>query len=160
MNAREINELHAGTAQRPSRVLPVALSILMGIAGFTVTACDGAGGGGPDGGIIDDFPDHTFDRIDSVADFEALASPAASSSAMKFIITRFQTDAQRAFFLDPAHYALHDEWYWFRLMNGASVEGVDTLPIDPSLIGGPFESPWIVMSLVRTTICMGKELRL
>lgn len=154
MNAREINELHAdrgGMRLANLRVLPVALSILMGFTvGITSSACDGDDGGGPDGGPIDDFPDHTFARIDSVADYEAVAVPAPSSSALKFIVTRFQQDDQRAFFLDPAHYALHDEWYWFRLLNGAPIEGVDTLPVDPSLIGGPFETIAQIVAWART----------
>jgi hypothetical protein len=151
-NAREINELHRGAhrgARREGlailRVLPVALSTLgflaCAFAPLALGGCDGDIGGGPDGGPnVDDFEDHTLDRIDSVADFDAIGAAAPSSTALKFIITRFQTGQQRAVFLEPSHYALHDEWYWFRLLNGAAIDGVDTAPVDPSFIGGPYET--------------------
>jgi hypothetical protein len=160
-NAREINELHGRTRRMGLanlRVLPVALSVLL-LGVLAASGCDGLDGGGPDGGPGDDFPDHTVSRIETVADFEAIAAPAPSSSALKFIITRFQQGEQRAFFLEPAHYALHDEWYWFRLMNGAPVEGVDTVPVDPSLVGGPFDTVAAIVAWARTQPALPLDLQ-
>jgi hypothetical protein len=97
-----------------------------------VAACDGGcppigGDAGPDGG--GGFDDHTVPRIDDVAQFHALAGEGVGSSALKVIVTSFDSPAQRRLlYMDAAFYTLHDEWYWFRLMNGQPVAGVDEAP--------------------------------
>ena len=89
---------------------------------------EGAGEGEGEG---DGFNDHTVARLATLADFEAFAAPSASSTAVKFVITRFLKPGQNLRFLASDHYGLHDEWYWFRLMNGARVDGVDDIaPVD------------------------------
>ena len=45
---------------------------------------------------------------------------------IKFIITSFQsTNNYNTFYLNPRVYSLHDQWYWFRLMNGNETPGID-----------------------------------
>jgi hypothetical protein len=127
-NARNDAELPRARGPVRARVMPRALTACVIFA--ALAACDGGPGGGPDGGPGDGFDDATALSLDSVEDFEAMAEQGHSSSALKFVITRFQHDDQELRFLDSAHYALHDEWYWFRLMNGARVDGVDVDPVD------------------------------
>lgn len=89
-------------------LLPLALGVVL-------TACPGPG---PDG-----FDDHTKERISTVADFEALAITAHGRTSGKFIVTAFGTETEGIRYMDNAFFALHDEWYWFRLLNGQRVPG-------------------------------------
>src|SRR6185295_6512014 len=46
----------------------------------------------------------------------------------KFVITSFSEPAKRRLhFLDGRYYQFHDEWAWFRLLNGQSVSGMEPL---------------------------------
>ncbi|MCC7071621.1 MAG: hypothetical protein IT383_09875 [Deltaproteobacteria bacterium] len=89
---------------------------------------------GPDGGT-DGFDDSTVSAFADLAAFEELAAPSASSTAVKFVITGFLEPSPALRFLDSAAYTLHDEWYWFRLLNNVPVDRVDTAPVD---LGRPF----------------------
>ena len=72
---------------------------------------------------------HTVAELRSIADYEALArSGVGEQSVVKFSITEFTTDPEVAW-LDSSFYELHDEWYWFQLLNGAPVRGFDTEPV-------------------------------
>jgi hypothetical protein len=73
--------------------------------------------GGPDG-----FDDHTLQKLETIAAYEGLAATSNGRSETKFVITSFaSTPAIR--FMDANFYTLHDEWYWYRLMNGALIPG-------------------------------------
>ena len=84
------------------------------------------------------FNDHTVPRIRSTADFTALAHGNDTGQAsVKFVIPRLLDPAGDATFdnspvrwADGNFYKLHDEWYWYRLLNGHRVPGISTLPID------------------------------
>lgn len=139
--ANDHRELCSGSGTRRPRgplaklrVLPWTLIASLALA--LLSGCDGDGPGPADGGPGSDFADHTIARFDTLADFESVATAAPSSTAVKFIITRFLQQQQRAFFLDSTFYRLHDEWYWFRLMNGAAIDGVDTAPVTSAEVGG------------------------
>lgn len=69
-----------------------------------------------------DFDDHTLQRLVTIGDYERLAATANGRSELKFVIPRFGT-APTTHFMDANFYTLHDEWYWFRLLNGASIPG-------------------------------------
>ncbi|MEQ1503310.1 MAG: lamin tail domain-containing protein [Myxococcota bacterium] len=70
------------------------------------------------------FDDHTVPCIATAAGFEALAETRAGLSVAKFDLLSFQDpSARHAVFLDNRFYALHDEWYLFRMLNGQPVEG-------------------------------------
>lgn len=137
---------NAPIAARPTHAFLTVLSVAL-IAAPGV-GCDGGPGGGPDGGPDGSgaFDDHTVASLATVADFEALAARNASSSALKFIVTRFPTPGRNVRFLDAAHYRLHDEWYWFRLLNDQAVDGVDTVPVDA---GRRFETVEDIVSWAR-----------
>lgn len=104
---------------------------MAGIVALLGAGCppDGNPDAGPDGGI-DDFPDHTVFSLGDVGAFNDFGAPAASSTAVKFVITGFLQDDPELRWLDSAFYTLHDEWYWFRLMNGAGIDRVDTAPVN------------------------------
>jgi hypothetical protein len=71
---------------------------------------------------------HTVAELGSVADYEQLAKNGiAGQSVLKFSITEFSTDPEIEW-LDSAFYTLHDEWYWFQLLNGSTVRGFDAAP--------------------------------
>lgn len=79
----------------------------------------------------DGFDDHTVAQIDSVAHFHQLAATGEqrSSAALKFVIVRFGEQGQTLRFLDGRFYVFHDEWYWFRLLNGAAIPGARSRPL-------------------------------
>jgi hypothetical protein len=72
------------------------------------------------------FNDHTVRRIDSRAAFDALATRDHGIASVKLIITGFSNPRERELrFYDTRFFSLHDEWYWFRLLNGAPIPGDD-----------------------------------
>ena len=76
------------------------------------------------------FDDHTVRRIENRAQFESLATRDHGITTTKLTITSFFDAARRDLvFYDSHFYTLHDEWYWFRLLNGAAVPGDDTAPV-------------------------------
>lgn len=89
-------------------------------------------GGGPTTPPPDEngFDDHTKPRATTREEFFALAVQGGGRQATKFVITQFGEAASRALWImDGHHYTLHDEWYWFRLLNGHRVAGDDTEPV-------------------------------
>jgi Pyruvate phosphate dikinase, AMP/ATP-binding domain len=84
----------------------------------------------PDGAPLVDPASRTADRLRTVADYDALARDGlGDQSVVKFSITEFSTDPGIVW-LDSGFYTLHDEWYWFQLVNGLTVRGFDTVPVD------------------------------
>jgi hypothetical protein len=96
-----------------------------------------AGAGGSTTKVKPDDPgfyDYTTAQVRSLAEFQQLAAvpegvaerPAVAGA--KFVITAFsQPGARRIHFLDGRYYRFHDEWAWFRLLNGQSVPGMQPL---------------------------------
>ncbi len=109
---------------------------LVAMAALLWTACPGANGGGPDAdtwvGDTDagGFDDHTVADFASVPAFTAFSDLGEQPVQGKFVIARWQApEPGPVYWLESAFYTLHDEWYWFRLLNGASVPGVGTAPV-------------------------------
>lgn len=76
------------------------------------------------------FDPHTTERIDSLADFEVLAvEGVGGQQIVKFTIADFR-DAPTVEFLDGSFYELHDEWFWYLLLNGQAAPGSRVEPID------------------------------
>jgi hypothetical protein len=76
------------------------------------------------------FNDHTVARIASVAEFNALAATDGTGRfAVKFVIADPFGDAPQTFFYDSRFYTLHDQWYWFRLLNGQPIPGATDDPV-------------------------------
>lgn len=91
------------------------------------------------------FYDYSTPRVSSLAEFQQLAAvppgvterPAVAGA--KFVITNFSDPEQRKLhFLDGRHYQFHDEWAWFRLLNGQSVAGMDAM--EPRSFKAPEEA--------------------
>lgn len=81
--------------------------------------------------VVSGFDDHTWPRIESVAQYEENAAQAGGWQTMKFVLTRFGGPSDRAIsYMDGNFYELHDEWYWYRLLNGARVPGDETAPVE------------------------------
>ena len=80
---------------------------------ITLTACPQEPAG---------FDDHTVPKLETIAKYDQFAQTANGRSETKFVITSFGT-APAVRFMDARFYTLHDEWYWFRLMNGARIPG-------------------------------------
>jgi hypothetical protein len=102
---------------------------------WLLLACPASGPAWPE---HDGFDDHTVARIDSVDHFHELAASGGTrTAALKFVIVHFgDARAQTIRLLDGRFYGFHDEWYWFRLLNGASIPG--TRP-PPGSAGGPID---------------------
>jgi Pyruvate phosphate dikinase, AMP/ATP-binding domain len=90
------------------------------------------------------FHDFTTARVESVARLEELAAAQGLSeqpllSGAKFVITGFSEPARRRMhFLDGRYYRFHDEWAWFRLLNGQAVPGLP--PLAPHAFATPEEA--------------------
>ena len=85
----------------------------------------------PDIGPPPPFDGHTvagFDSLDSFLDFAQPIGPAPHAG--KFSVTAFGTDDAQVFYMSPDFYSLHDEFYWYRLLNGVSIDGWDVPPIE------------------------------
>jgi len=84
------------------------------------------------------FEDFTTSRVESLAEFRQLAAVPARDddrpqvAGAKFVITSFSDPAQRRIhYLDGRYYQFHDEWAWFRLLNGQAVSGMEALEPHP-----------------------------
>jgi hypothetical protein len=78
-----------------------------------------------------DFDDHTLHGFATPAALLDFAGAGQTPVQAKFVLTTFQEpECGRAYYMDNGFYTLHDEWYWFRLLNGAAVEGVDLKPLE------------------------------
>ena len=70
------------------------------------------------------FDDHSVGKIVDTEQFLALATTDDNgTSALKFVILGFDQKRQILRVLDSKFFAMHDEWYWFRLLNGQRVPG-------------------------------------
>lgn len=104
------------------------------------------------------FDDHTRDALASVEEFVAIAEASPSSSAAKFVITRFGRPDARTRFYESDVFSLHDEWYWFRLLNGQRIEGVPTPAVTTS--HGPFSSIAEIYDWAKVEVAAGRALPL
>lgn len=124
------------SAERDRRFLTratwVAASALL-LAASTACGPVGNGDGGDnttDGGVggFDDHMHGPFSALDELRDFMATGPSRAQT---KFLITYFDDDSRRMVeFEEDSFYNMHDECYWYRLLNGVAVPGVtDVRPV-------------------------------
>lgn len=74
------------------------------------------------------FNDHTVPSVATVDEWFALARTNADRSVTKFTISDFGGTAPQARWADSSFFELHDEWFYYRLLNGQPVPGVDDRP--------------------------------
>lgn len=80
---------------------------------------------------VDDngFNDHSVPAIPSLPEYFALSRTGASGqSVVKFTIADMSVNPS-IWWMDSNFYTLHDEWYWFRLLNGGTVPGSGFEPL-------------------------------
>jgi hypothetical protein len=96
----------------------------------------------------DGFDDHTLRKVRDLDHFEELsANHLGTTRVLKFVITRFEERRHREIrYLESDFYELHDQWYWFRLMNGQRVPGAGVRPVT----GHEFESPDAISAWAKT----------
>jgi hypothetical protein len=107
------------------------------------------------------FQDHTQANVIDRAAFAQLAAQGPSSAALKVVITGFGLGAERPRFLDSRFYGFHDEYYWFRLLNDAAIDGL-TDPQDAPLLTahGPFATIADIVAWARGEAAAGRPLPL
>ncbi len=113
------------------------MALILTLASVTTACGDPApknntpdAGPGPDVIEQDGFNDHTVGALESKDDFLAISKESTSLGVAKFIVTGFQDPSLRELrFMDSNFYTLHDEWHWFRLLNGETIPGVDINPV-------------------------------
>lgn len=123
------------------RLLPPLLSVVV------LLGC-----GAPTSG----FDDHTVPALDSREAFDRLAVGAHGRLETKFIITGFGSEQASIRFTDGHFFTLHDEWYWFRLLNGQRIpsrEGI--LPLE----GHSFDSIAAIYAWAKTQATLPLDLR-
>ncbi len=76
-----------------------------------------------------DFDDHSVTGFDSEACLLAFGSLGSNVFQVKFTMIDFYGVGSPVHFYDPNFFSLHDEWYWFRLLNGADVAGSGQTPL-------------------------------
>jgi hypothetical protein len=76
------------------------------------------------------FNDHTVPKVETRAQLLALAkNDATGRSVVKFTFTTPMEPSGGMHLYDSNFYKLHDEWYWFRLLNGQAVIGAPDEPV-------------------------------
>ena len=75
------------------------------------------------------FQGHTRNSFSSTKDFDQFCASPEHGHFCKVELTRFGDLAGANYALDPRFYSLHDEWYWFRLLNGVAISGDPVEPV-------------------------------
>lgn len=111
------------------------LTLLLLCAFWVLAGCGGAGttAQAPEPARFDDY---TIPRITSLAELRRVAAAPPGDAlggtlvGAKFVIARFSDPKTRELrFLDGRYYHYHDEWAWFRLLNGAPVPAMSALAL-------------------------------
>lgn len=80
--------------------------------------------------VVDQFDSHTVPDVASIEVFEQLGRVEGTQTVLKFAIPDLGTPG--VVWMDASFYELHDEWYWFHLLNGLPLPGLPTEPISAS----------------------------
>jgi hypothetical protein len=112
--------------------------------------------------LVGGFNDHTMQDITRTEFFELAASQYGKYS-LKFYQWGYhsapklnQLNEVDMRFMDARFYQLHDEYYWFRLMNGQEMYGFDTEPFEQMR----FDSVQQITSWANQQVNQGKTLPL
>ena len=103
----------------------------LGFAALLLGGAIGAACGAPAEGSSESFKGHTIERFETAEALLAYGDKGVVPVQVKFVLPRFDEESPgQTHLLDPHFYHLHDEWYWFRLLNGQPIEGVDVPPME------------------------------
>ena len=84
----------------------------------------------PDGGEPRGFDDHTHGAFREVSELRSFLVGGEALQQAKLILVGFPDPELRELrFMDGGFYVFHDEWYWFRLLNGQPVVGAEAAPV-------------------------------
>ncbi|MCA9568467.1 MAG: hypothetical protein KC656_11515 [Myxococcales bacterium] len=87
-------------------------------------------GSGDPAGCDESFEDHTLVGPASMEELRALSADDGEAFAAEMIIASLPDPSIRKVrWVDRSFYRFHDEWYWFRLLNGELACGASTDPI-------------------------------
>ena len=118
-----------------------------GTTASDVVQPDGDGTKNPDGDAGDrviappGFDDHCVQRVETEEAYFEQASDGDPPQQLKFVLTDFgDEEGGPTFLMDADFYSLHDEWYWYRLLNGVAVPRLDTEEDQPVDGLGPYET--------------------
>ena len=78
---------------------------------------------------VSSFDDRTTSSFSTAEAFHAWADSGMSPQQVKFAFARFGEEDSDAHFYDPRFYALHDEWYWYRLLNNQGFADYPVMPL-------------------------------
>jgi hypothetical protein len=107
----------------------IATALLLSFAGCpSVPTSDVVGDVKDD--VVGSFNDHTVSGFASTEDFHAWADVGQSPQQVKFALTNFQASEGSAHFYDPRFFSMHDEWYWYRLLNNQGIASFPVMPED------------------------------
>ncbi|PKN54591.1 MAG: hypothetical protein CVU56_25730 [Deltaproteobacteria bacterium HGW-Deltaproteobacteria-14] len=77
-----------------------------------------------------EFDDHTVLGFDTEACLLDYGGDGGTPLQLKFVLYDFEGEAApRVHFFHPGFYDLHDEWSWFRLLNGVTIPGWPVAPV-------------------------------
>ncbi len=101
------------------------------------------------------FDDHTVPQIGGATGWAKIATADHGREETKFVISSFPTKPVIAYY-DSGFFQLHDEWFYFRLLNGQVVPGLDGLKPFP---GHQFATIREVFDWAKTQTTLPLELQ-
>jgi len=111
-----------------------------------------------DGDVVASFNDYTVARVENAAEFAMLSTRERGFGAQKLVITGFSDPARRSLrFYNSRFFFLHDEWYWFRLLNGQPIPNDDGVA---PVTGHSFPTVQSIYNWARTQASLPLDLQL
>jgi len=104
------------------------------------------------------FDDHTILGFESAECLLAYAGPSLHDPVgVKFVLLDFSSSSSQVRYFDNGFYQLHDEWYWFRLLNNHAIPGLVDALATP--VASTFESIAAVYDAVSQMDTLPLDLR-
>lgn len=111
-------------------------------AAFLLWGC--GAGAWQSGALHPRYQAHTRPSVSSAEQLVELSLEGSGRlTSVKFVITDFDSAAQRVLLLDGHFYLMHDEWYWYQLLNGRSLFGDRALRDGPGFASVREAESWL-----------------
>ncbi|MBM4398198.1 MAG: hypothetical protein FJ087_21235, partial [Deltaproteobacteria bacterium] len=75
------------------------------------------------------YDEHTRQRLPTRDEFFAWAGPDRAPAQVKFVIRGSESPDWTLHLMQSGFYAMHDEWSWYRLLNGVPIPGYEFAPV-------------------------------